>query len=286
MAINSFAAIGKAASRSIHWQYIHKPSTPVPGTAGFIVDLNQSSGIPKYNPFAGSELTATPLIGSGNNGIYAGNFEPGKSKYLLRWQMTELTAANGPPDYCYLCDYLLFYTLIDCDNADQQDTDNTLPLPRYASGEGVRIVLVATSPLVTSVPMTILYTNSEGVSGRSVTFNIIPAAAIGVCATGTGTAGGAGQVSPFVPLADGDSGVKQIDSIIMGGSGGGFVCACLIKPLAMLPIYETNVPAEKNFGFESQAFPEIMEGAYLNLLIQRGATAAGNYRGEMLFINS
>lgn len=285
MALKSFAAIGRTAADGMHWQYIYKAATPVPGTAGYFVDLNQSSGIPKYNPFVGSELTATQLIGDGNNGIYEGNFEPGKSKYLLRWQMTQITA-SATPDLCYLCDYLLFYTLIDCDNLDTQNTVNTVGLPRYAAGEGVRIVLVATSPLVSTAPMTISYTNSAGVSSRSVTFNIIPAAAIGVCASGMGTTGGAGQASPFVPLADGDTGVRSIDSITMGGSGGGFVCACLVKPLATLPIYEVNVASEKTFGFQSQALPEIREGAYLNLLIQRGAAVAGNYRGEMLFINA
>ena len=287
MALSGLFSLGNSIETDgkYHYQYVYKPTVPAHATAGYFVDLNQSSGAPKYNPFAGSELTATPLIGTGNAGIYPGNFVTGSTKHLLRWQM--LSIAASIPNYIYLNDYLMFYPLIDCDNVDQQDMTNVDPLPRYADGDGVRIVLVVTAPMALTASVTISYTNSDGVSGRTSTANVIPGLAIGVCATGTAQSlGGAGQASPFWPLASGDKGVRSIQSITFAAGAGGFVCACLVKPLAQMTILETNVPTEKMYGFENQMPPEIKNGAYLNLLIQSGSTTTGNFRGEMIFINS
>lgn len=288
MALSGFFNLGKSIETDgkYHYQYIYKPTVPAHGTAGYFIDLNQSSGTPKYNPFAGSELTATPLFGDGNAGIYPGNFVSGSTKHLLRWQMLQI-AATAVPDMVYLNDYLMFYPLIDCDNVDQQDMINSSSLPRYESGEGVRIVLVVTAPMALTAAVTINYTNSDGVSGRTATANVIPGLAIGVCATaGGGTAGSASQASPYWPLDSGDKGVRSIESITFAAGAGGFMCAALVKPLAQTAILEQNVPTEKMYGFETQNLPEIKNGAYLNLLIQRGNTGTGNYRGEMIFINS
>ena len=287
MSLAGLFNLGESADGGkIHYQYVVKPTVPAHATTGYFIDLNQSSGTPKYNPFAGSELTATPLIGSGNGGIYPGNFITGSSKHLLRWQMLQIQGTNGAPDVVYLNDYLSFYPLIDCDNVDQQDMVNIEPLPRYLSGEGVRIVLIVTAPMALTAPLTISYTNSDGVSGRTATANVIPGTAIGVCATAQGTQGLAANATPFWPLADGDKGVRQIDSVTFGAGAGGFICAALVKPLATISILENNIPVEKMFGFEQQKPPEILDGAYLNLLIQRGNTGVGNYRGELIFINS
>lgn len=287
MALSGFFNLSQSIAENgkYHYQQIYKPTVPIHATAGYFVDLNQSSGQPKYNPLAGTELTATPLTGLGNAGIYPGNFISGSTKHLLRWQMLSLVASV--PNYFYLNDYLIVYPLIDCDNLDQQDMVNVESLPRYSDGDGVRIVLIVTAPMALTASVTISYTNSEGVSGRTSTANVIPGTAIGVCATaGGGTVGGATTASPFWPLASGDKGVRSIQSITFSAGAGGFMCACLVKPLATITTLEANVPVEKMYGFENQMAPEIKEGAYLNLLVQNGTTTTGNFRGEMIFINS
>lgn len=277
-----FAGIGRSADAGkTHFQYLYKATTPAAGTAGFFVDLSQSGGIPKYNPLAGSELTATQLEGAGNFGVYPGTFGTG-SKHLLRWQML---STGTPPDFLMLCDYLLFYPLIDGDAGDQQVMTNTATLPRYTTGEGVRIVLVVTAPMALTAPITVVYTNQAGVTGRSVTVNIIPGTSIGVCATGTGGAG-IQSPTPFIPLASGDSGVRAIESVTMGSAAGGFLCAILVRPIASMQLYEVSVPVEKQYPIEGQVTPEVMPGACLNLLIQRGGTASSPYFGEFVFVNS
>ena len=86
MSLSGFYNIGSsiADDGKYHYQYLYKATVPANTTAGYFIDLNQSAGQPKYNPFAGSEATATPLVGGGNSGIYAGNFVSGSSKHLLR----------------------------------------------------------------------------------------------------------------------------------------------------------------------------------------------------------
>lgn len=288
MSILAFSNIGQAfVNGDVHYQYVTKTLTPTPVTAGYFVDMNQSSGQPVYNAFAGTQASFTPLEGGGNRGVYVGNFSTGKSKYLQRFQAVNVnTSANTTsPDLVYLNDYLGFYPLIDCDDLDSQVMDNTTSLTRYTDGDGVRIVFIVQAPILGTASCTVVYTNSEGVTGRSVTFNIIAGANIGVCATGTGIAGGVGEPTPFLPLADGDKGVRAIESIQFAASAGGFICAALVKPLTQIQLYEAGVPVEKNFGFETLKLPEIQEGAYLNFLIQRSGTGAGSLRAEMIFLN-
>lgn len=291
MAINGFNKLGKAVDSEgkVHYQYAFKAVTPGTGNTNWFVDLNQVAGIPKYNAFAGSQLAFTPLVGSGNAGLYTGPFIPGKTKHLLRWNYTNtITSNNTGTDQLYLNDYLGFYPLIDCDDLTEQVCDNSSSLPRYSSGEGVRIVLITQAPMAATAPLTILYTNSKGVSGRSVTFNVLPGFSIGACATGAGVGlGGSGQVTPFFPLAEGDTGVRSIESFTFGSSAGGFICAALVKPLATLQAYVPQVTTEKMFGIENQMVPEILEGAYLNFLIKKASNqTAGMMQSELIFINS
>lgn len=288
MPIQTFSKLQQAfESGNSHYQYVYKTALPAPGTSGFFVDTNQTSGIPVYNAFAGSALTFTALNGQKNQGIFTGQ-KPNVSqkKYLSRFQALTTSTTNAIPAQLNLCDYLGFYPLIDCDNTDPQEMDNSNSLGRYADGKGVRIVLVATAPMTATASCTLVYTNQDGVSGRSVSFSVIPASSIGVCATGADpTLGGAGQATPFVNLAEGDTGVRAIESITFAAGAGGFIVACLVKPIAQLSILESLVPNEKTFGFEVQAPPEIHDDAYLNFLVQRGSTNSINLQAELIFLN-
>jgi hypothetical protein len=288
MAFRGFNKIGKAFADEgkFHYQYVYKTTTPNPGTAGYFVDMNQTIGIPKYNSFAGGNLKFNALTGAGNGGVYVGPTISGSTKHLLRWQGLNINAgANGAPDWVMLLDYLGFYRLINCDSTDAQDMVNTDSLTRYTDGEGVRIVLIVTEPMTVTASVTITYTNTADVSGRTATANLVPGLDIGVCATGTGS-GGVTAPTPFFPLASGDSGVKSIQQVTLAAAAGGFVTAALVKPIANLQIYDPSVPSEKLFGAETHMLPEIKTGAYLNFIIQRSGSAAGALQSELLFVNS
>ncbi len=288
MAISNFSALGKAIhdNGKYHYQYFYKAATPAPGAAGYFVDCGQSSGIPKYNAYAGSSLTRTPLVGAGNGGVYTGPSISGHTKYLLKLQ-ANINGTNSVPTYLYLCDYVAFYPLIDCDDVDPQVMDNTEPLPRYTDGEGLRPVFIATAPMTFSAPCTITYTNSSGVSGRTTTFNLVPGTNIGVCATASGAGAAVNNITPFFPLAGNDTGVRSIEQVQLSAGMGGFAVLALVRPLATLSLMEIDVTCEKMFGVETQGLPEIKDGAYLNFLLHRGAgtTQTAFLSGEMVFVN-
>jgi hypothetical protein len=264
---------------------LYKLNTPIPQTSGYFVDLNQTGGTPKYNPFAGSELTATPLFGNGNFGIYPGQFTPNKTKYLNRMRVSFFNGGS-PPTTVFLNDYLMFYPLIDCDTTDVQTMVNISSLPRYSDGEGVMAMLVVTAPMLATASMVVTYTNSKNISGRQVTFNLVPGVNIGVCATGNGQGGVISPV-PFMPLASGDSGIKTIDDAQLLGGAGGFICICLVKPLATLQTFEFNCPVEKIYGFDDAGIPQIENGAHLNLMLHRNsqATTTTGLVSEFIFTN-
>lgn len=290
MGFGSFAKIGQAVEESgkVHYQYVTKATFPSTGTAGRFVDLNQTSGQPKYNAFAGTQLGFTPLEGSGNAGVYVGPTISGSTKHLLRLQVLNInTAANTiPPNHIILSDYLGFYPLIDCDDVDVQAMDNTQSLTRYTDGAGVQVALIVQAPMTATAPLTITYTNSDGVTGRTSTHNVVAGANIGVCATAAESGGAAGAVTPFFPLAGNDAGVRSIESVQFSSSAGGFICLALVKPIATIMVLESAVPVEKHFGFENQMLPEIKSGAYLNFIVKHPGTGAGSLRAELVFVNS
>lgn len=291
MALLSFAQIGQlVAQGKVHYQNAYKPTVPSQGSSTrFFVDLNQTAGIPKYNAFAGSQLAFNSLTGSGNAGIYPGSFIPGSTKHLLRWQVVNVSSgSSGPPDYYFLCDYLGFYPLIDGDDTSEQICDNTNSLTRYESGEGVRIVLITQAPMANTANLTIKYTNSDGVTGRTSTFAVIAGSSIGVCVTGSGTGSGtAERATPFWPLAEGDKGVRAIESFTLESTSSGFFCAALVKPIATIQNLETGVSTEKLFCFDTMSMPEIKEGAYLNVFLHKSLQGGvQQFRSEFVFVNT
>lgn len=278
--------IGKAVDEdgAYHYSYVVKPILPAPGTGDRWIDTNQASGVPKYNAFPGSALEATQLIGSGNNGIYTGNVIPETSKFLARAGCFYTNAAV--PAYALLCDYLLFYPLIDCDDDTLQELSNPVGLPRYSSGVGVQMTMISTVPAVANATCTVTYTNSDGVSGRVTTFSYIQPAAAGVVGCSNGTSASVGSYTPFIPLVNGDKGVQSVQSVQFATAAGGFATICLVKPLAQMTAYENSVYSERTYGVEFMQLPEILPGAYLNFLIKQLSTVSAGFRAELLFIQT
>lgn len=268
-----------------HTSFFHKTTLPTPAT-GWMIDLSMGAGTPKYNAYVGSQNTATALIGSGNDGIYLGPNPPsGQTRYINR-VLIQPTGSSLVPATFYLLDYLLFYPLIDGDDTDAQNMDNTVTLPRNTSGEGVRIMLVCTTPMTSAVSFTISYTNSDGVSGRTATGFVNGASSqtgyIIHRNTNTATSG----VTPFVSLQDGDSGVQSIQSIQLGGGAGGFFCAVLVLPKLTTQTQDINTSSELfTLQHRGASVPSVENGAYLNWIVLANNTATmAPFRGEIDFI--
>ena len=104
----------------------------------------------------------------------------------------------------------------------------TAALTRYTSGEGVMAGIVVYGIIgTTQTTVTISYTNSAGVSGRTSTATII----------GGGFYREVGILIP-IPLQGADKGFRSIESVTLAGTTGsaGNFGVCMFKPLAMISL--------------------------------------------------
>jgi hypothetical protein len=145
-------------------------------------------------------------------------------------------------------------------DATEQTTNlPTAALPRYTDGVGVLMAAeIWTQIGTTAQTLTVSYTNSAGVSGRTSKAVIF------------GSSGNreAGHVA-ILPFQDGDSGVRSIESATLSGSTGvlGNFGLVLFKPLMMFTCHAAAVPhlAREINGLIGGAFmPEIKNGCCLS----------------------
>lgn len=233
------------------------------GVGNVFGDASIGSGSPNYNAYLGNALEATQMIGAGNRSIYVG---PGISteRYLLSLSLT-MAGSIGYFATTYFLDYLLSYAYVDLDSTDEQLLDNPVTLPRYTSGEGVRMIALMQTPGTgLGATMTVKYTNSDGVAGRTVVMGARSSGGIGVNIVAQSSAFNA--TGPFAPMANGDKGVRSVESVQLDGGIGGFAVIALVKPLTTLAANELLSTVEKDFLREHANLPRIYDGAFLNYL--------------------
>lgn len=234
-------------------------------TSGVWTDLSMAPGLPLPNYYAAAPLISATL--SGGEGVFVGSGVSPSSKYL--YNLTVATSsATGTPLTLLLCDYLLYYPFVDQGTTDLQTMTNSTSLPRYTDGKGVQIMAVLVAPQVGGQSFIVSYTNQDGVAGRStvaVTCNTITVNGTLVNTATIGPNGGQ-CAGPFLPLQAGDSGVRSIESVQMGGTDIGLMAFVLVKPIATMRLQEQISPNERDFIREFTQAPRIYDGAYLNFL--------------------
>jgi hypothetical protein len=287
MPFRNLAALAASADEGgKHWtSFIHKTGGPASFSANRWGDMSMGAGTPKYNAYVGTQFAATPLIGSGNDGIYAGpSPAPGETKHLHRMLLQSNSGTLIPATFM-LCDYLMHYPLIDGDDTAQQDLDNTQTLPRYTDGAGVQMMGVITTPMAANAVMTVSYTNQDGVSGRISSSAALFGTVVGTVLSASNTSTAANSASPFLPLASGDSGVRSIESVTLSSGAGGFFALVLVKPIATVSLREAATANEVEQFRQMAREPEIKAGAYLNLIYCTAqAGTAVTLRGQFDFV--
>lgn len=150
----------------------------------------------------------------------------------------------------------------------------TPALTRYTSGEGVMAAIIIHTQIGTTATTAIVnYTNQAGVSKVSPSFPI--------GATGFREA----QALILVPLADGDTGVRSIESVVLVGTTGtaGNFGVCLFKPLQLMALndVESAIPLDAvTSGGVVGALPEVLDNACLT--VATIATTLQNVNGVIL----
>lgn len=279
MGFNGIVPLAEAAN----WQsFFFKTSVPF-GTAARWYDASIGSGTPVYQAYVGGQYEATIISGQSNQGIYTGPTpSAGQTKHLFA--ISAGTSTASVPLTLMLADYLMFYPLIDMDSLDQQDMTNSSSLSRYTSGEGVMAFFVVAAPMLGNGTITVNYTNSEGIANRTTTFGITFSGTIGTIVNNSNSTLGAGSASPFIPLDNGDRGIRSIENVICNTSMGGFCHIVLVKPLATHLIREQNTEAETVLFTSKANCVQIQPGAYLNFIaLNNTATTFAPLRGFVQF---
>lgn len=248
-------------------------NTSIITAAGIYVDLTMFGRYPAANYFTeGTPNTARSLRRSTDGGMDHGE-DKGTTyrKYLSGVTVLTVTAA-AVPMLLRVMDYLLYYPLIAME--DVQVMDNTAALPRYTDGRGVQIMLVQQFPYVGGGTCRVTYTNSAGVTGRqSPIMKINTQTVLGTVATSAPTT--AGCPGLFVPLAQGDAGVRAIESIEFFTADSGNIAAILVKPLAPLANYDITNPSEWEFWRHLGWLEPIEDDAYLSMVCLPSGSITG-----------
>jgi hypothetical protein len=158
-------------------------------------------------------------------------------------------------------------------------TINTL-LPRYTNGDGVQAFFWNTNStaLGAATPnLSLDYTNSVSTAARATpgTLPIGKTAAANGLILHSGT--GSGKYGPFIPLAQGDRGIRSVQSIRNASSYvSGEYSVALCRPIANIPITATGVAGERDLLNQMPSLPRIYDGACLHWLIYHGANTPTN----------
>lgn len=262
--MRNYADIVKAYETGrFHESQVRKVAGSIP--AGMFFDLSYTAGIPLPNYYASSPLVLDTL--DGNKGIYKGQRSNGK-KYIHKVMFSQLGTATGyTASHLYLCDYVAYYPFIDLDSTDEQTMENGISLPRYADGQGLRILPVMQGAGTSNVNITVWYMNSNDVEvSKTTTLNASMVA--GVVPSGNRSVAGS-----FMYLDNGD-GVKYITRVQCNIAVGAICALVLVKPLVALTIPELATPIEVDMLIERGALVEISNDAYLNVFMTQNATTS------------
>ena len=273
-----FANARRMANAETAGQYLYasfrKQATQTTA-AGVWFDLSMSPGNPAPNYYIGAVGAFTPMRQSTDGGLrHGGNVSPA-TKFLRKLMVMTPTAA-ATPCQLLLLDYVGFYGFIDESVLDPQPLDNTQPLPRHADGRGVQMMPVTVAGHTGGQPFTVSYTNQDGVAGRVSRTATMSTQFVNGTVLNSLQAGAAYENNgPFLSLQAGDSGVRSVESVTIGGVGDvGLFALVLVKPLASIALRGIDAATEIDYLTDMASMPQIADDAYLNLLALPNGTLA------------
>lgn len=169
----------------------------------------------------------------------------------------------------WLVDYLAYQP--SCVVTGASTTLATGALPRYASGDGVQVMVVTQTAIGAATPtLTLTYTDQGGTTGNVAT-GVTSIANSAPVAQLWGTQG------PWLPLASGDTGVRAVTSYANASGSTGTVAFVYVKPLAFLPLPVVNIASERDMLYQIGSLPQVQDGACLGFVLHAaGALATGS----------
>jgi hypothetical protein len=248
-------------------------------TAGRSYDMSLLAGSPVANAWAGTALawrTCDEATGNGTQifGIPHGGNVSTLIKHILNMGLLS-TAATAIPGTLYLVDLQGYWPGISNNTTSAQTLTGT-PTLRYTDGVGLRLYQVQTAAAgATAQNLALSYTDQAGNTGNTlpVTVSMTASAIVGHISH-SGTA--ANNYGPFLPLASGDSGVRNVASVTMSAANTGTFALCLAKPLAQITLGVVSLYHEKDLINQIPSMPVIKDGACIVPIFVAGAAVAAS----------
>lgn len=260
----------------------YQKTTAVAGVAGTWTDLGTATGSVPADTYAGTSLTfvATDDTYSGGAVYHGGNVSTA-TKHFLNASASVFAAAGAP--WILMCvDQVGYIPITGADVTSTTSRTVTMTAlnsgSRWPDGKGLRAYIscevapTAGGPNITAFT----YTDQDGNTGQSM------GVTVGTTATPvTGqvihSGNAATRYGPFLPLAVGDYGIRDIEAFTFSGgtayTGSGSLVMHLVKPLWQIPIPATGILTERDFVNQLPSLPKIPDAACLRfLLFQTGAT--------------
>lgn len=259
-----------AAGLAGHWQHV----------------LNSAGSVPAAT-FGGTEATFTATDNTWTEGsIPIGDQTSPVTKHILSMGVSVVAAAGAP--WFVLPIDLVGYAKLTTTNVSTTGAKTITMTPisntaanvdRYPNGAGLRAFVASYATMGANAPtMVLTYTNSSGTTGRTTTSGCVStASATNGIILNSGNA--ANKYGPFLPLAAGDTGIKDLESLTWGGTAhaSGSVIIGLCKPLCMpIPVPATGLYNLVDFVNTIPSMPKLPNGANVSfLLFGTGATTSG-----------
>lgn len=273
---NLIAAISAGKSARYDWNKITGGSAY---TAGRSYDFSMLAGSPIANAWAGTALAWTSCNEASGNGTQAfgmphGGNESPDIKHLLNMAAIT-TAATGVPGTLWLLDMQGYWPGITNNSAVAQNLTGT-PTLRYANGAGCRLFQVQTAVAgATAQNIALSYTNQAGTTGRTMPVTVAMTAS-GIAGHISHSGVAASNYGPFLPLASGDSGVRNVASVTFSAANTGTSALVLAKPLAQITLGVSALSHEKDLLNQIPSLPVIVDGACLTWIYTAGAATAAS----------
>ena len=266
---------------------VYQKTTPAAGLAGHWQHALSGVGSIPAATFSGAEATFVATDNTWSEGaIPIGDQADPITKHIMSMGVS-MVAAAGAPWFVLPID-LVGYAKLTTTNVSTAGAKTITMTPigstaanvdRYPEGEGLRMFVASYAAMGANAPtMQATYTNSAGTAGKTTQAGIVStASATSGILLNSGNA--ANKVGPFLNLAAGDTGVKDIQTLTWGGtahaSGSVFIGLC--KPLCMpIPVPATGLFNLVDFVNTLPSMPRLRNGANVQFLVfATGATTSG-----------
>lgn len=280
MALTSLNAIVTALAAGKRWRTDWNKITGAAAyTAGRSYDLTNLNGYPVANAWAGTALAfreCDEATGNGTQifGIRHGGDVAASIKHLFNLGAIT-TAATGVPSTLLLVDIEGYWPGISNNTLSLQPLTGT-PVLRATNGVGTRLFYVQTAVNgATAQNIALSYTDESGNTGNTLPVTVaMTASSIVGHITHSGIA--ASNYGPFLPLASGDYGVRNVASLTFSAANTGTGALVLCKPIMEIPLGIASLYHNKDTLSQTPSLPVIPDGACLGFILVAGGAVAGS----------